>query len=94
MNKQTYNLLENFMLCCMKDAAHDKEHVYRVLYHALEIAKTESPVNYDILIAACLLHDIGRKEQFENPALCPSGSSADRKFFLDRGAEMDTCGTK
>ena len=84
MNKQTYNLLENFMLCCMKDAAHDKEHVYRVLYHALEIAKTESPVNYDILIAACLLHDIGRKEQFENPALCHArvGSEKAYQFLL------------
>lgn len=84
MNKQTYNLLENFMLCCMKDAAHDKEHVYRVLYHALEIAKTESPVNYDVLIAACLLHDIGRKEQFETPALCHArvGSEKAYQFLL------------
>lgn len=58
------------MLCCMEDTAHDKEHIYRVLYNALEIAKTENNVNYDVLIAACLLHDIGRKEQFENTALC------------------------
>ncbi len=90
MNKQTYDLLENFMLCCMKDAAHDKEHVYRVLYHALEIAKTESPVNYDILIAACLLHDIGRKEQFENPALCHArvGSEKAYQFLLAHGFDV------
>lgn len=89
MNKETYCLLENFMICCMKDTAHDKEHVYRVLYNALEIAKTENHVNYDILIAACLLHDIGRKEQFEDPALCHAivGSEKAYQFLLAHGFE-------
>ena len=45
------------MLSCTEDSAYDKEHIYRVLYNALEIAKTENNVDYDILIAACLLHD-------------------------------------
>lgn len=62
MNKETYCLLENFMLSCMEDAAHDKEHIYRVLYNALEIAKTEDKADLDILTAACLLHDIGRND--------------------------------
>ncbi|MDE6261652.1 MAG: HD domain-containing protein [Oscillospiraceae bacterium] len=90
MNQETYRLLENFMLCCMEDAAHDKEHIYRVLYNALEIAKTESNVNYDVLIAACLLHDIGRKEQFENPALCHAmvGSEKAYQFLLAHGFEL------
>lgn len=70
MNREQYLLLENYMMSCMEDSVHDKEHIYRVLYNALEIAKTEQEVNYDILISACLLHDIGRKEQFENPVLC------------------------
>lgn len=89
MNKEAYCLLENFMLCCMEDAAHDKEHIYRVLYNALEIAKTEKNVNYDILVAACLLHDIGRKEQFENPALCHAiaGSEKAYQFLLSHGFE-------
>ncbi|MCM1127590.1 MAG: HD domain-containing protein [Lachnospiraceae bacterium] len=90
MNKGTYCLLENFMIYCMKDTAHDKEHVYRVLYNALEIAKAETNVNYDILIAACLLHDIGRKEQFENPALCHAiaGSEKAYQFLLTHGFEV------
>lgn len=90
MNKKTYCLLENYMLCCMKDTAHDKEHIYRVLYNALEIAKAEKNVNYDILIAACLLHDIGRKEQFENPALCHAivGGEKAYQFLLDH--DFDT----
>lgn len=58
------------MFSCMEDSVHDKEHIYRVLYNALNIAKTEENVDYDVLICACLLHDIGRKEQFENPSLC------------------------
>lgn len=44
MEKQTYTLLENYMLSCMDDSAHDKEHIYRVLHSALEIAKTENDV--------------------------------------------------
>lgn len=89
MNKETYCLLENYMLGCMDDSAHDKEHVYRVLYNALEIAKGESDVNYDVLIAACLLHDIGRKEQFENPAVCHAVVGADKayRFLLAQGFE-------
>ncbi len=87
MNREMYCLLENFMLSCMEDSAHDREHVYRVLYGALEIAETESNVDYDVLIAACLLHDIGRKEQFENPALCHAavGSKKAAQFLLEHG---------
>ncbi|MBO4997615.1 MAG: HD domain-containing protein [Lachnospira sp.] len=90
MNKETYCLLEDFMLSCMEDAAHDKEHIYRVLYNALEIAKTRNDVDYDVLIAACLLHDIGRKEQFDNPALCHAMVGGERayQFLLLQGFEM------
>jgi uncharacterized protein len=80
MEKAVYSLLESFMLSCMKDSAHDKEHVYRVLYNALDIAKTEVGVDYDVLICACLLHDIGRKEQFENPALCHASVGGDKAY--------------
>ncbi len=80
MNKQTYLLLENYMLSCMEDSAHDKEHVYRVLYQALEIARTEKDVDYDILIAACLLHDIGRKEQFDNPSVCHAAVGSEKAY--------------
>ena len=93
MNRETYSLIENYMQSCMKDSAHDKEHVYRVLYNALEIAKTEENVDYDILIAACLLHDIGRKEQFENPELCHAtvGSEKAYQFLLEQGFATEYC---
>jgi len=53
-----------------------------VLYNALKIAKSEEKVNYDILIAACLLHDIGRKEQFENPKLCHATVGSEKAYLF------------
>ena len=82
MEKQTFTLLENYMRSCMKDGAHDQEHIYRVLYSALEIARTEDNVNLDVLIAACLLHDIGRKEQFENPQVCHATVGGEKAFHF------------
>jgi uncharacterized protein len=80
MKKQNYLEIENYMLSSMEDSAHDKEHIYRVLYTALDIAKNEENVNYEVLIAACLLHDIGRKEQFENPELCHARVGGDKAY--------------
>ena len=59
MKTKDYRLIEAYMLSCMRDSAHDREHIYRVLYAALDIASFEEPVDSDVLIAACLLHDIG-----------------------------------
>lgn len=94
MTKKTYQLLENYMLSCMEDAAHDKEHIYRVLYIALDIAQTEPNVDYDILISACLLHDIGRKEQFENSAVSHADAGADKayRFLIDTGFSQKFAG--
>lgn len=80
MKKETYIFIEKYMHSCMTDSAHDKEHVYRVLYNALEIAKYEENVDYDVLICACLLHDIGRQEQFENPKLCHAQVGAKKAY--------------
>lgn len=80
MERTNYEIIEKFMCQCMSDSAHDREHVYRVLYVALDIASCEKEVDMDILITACLLHDIGRKEQFENPALCHAQVGADKAY--------------
>lgn len=80
MKREDYLLFEDHMLSCMGDSAHDKEHIYRVLYMALDIARTEKNVDYDVLICACLLHDIGRKEQFEDPGLCHARVGADKAY--------------
>ena len=91
MTQKIYQAIETYMLTCMDDSAHDCEHVYRVLYNALEIAKTEPDVDYDILLAACLLHDIGRKEQIADPSLCHAavGSEKAYRFLLELGMAQD-----
>ena len=91
MNKANYTLIENYMLSCMEDSAHGKDHIYRVLYHALEIAKTEENIDYDVLITACLLHDVGRKEQFADPKVCHAMAGAEKayKFLTENGFETE-----
>jgi len=71
----------------MQDSAHDKHHVYRVLNGALDIANHETDVDTDVLIAACLLHDIGREEQFTNPQQCHAqvGGKMAYEYLISRG---------
>ena len=87
MTRETFALLENYMSFCAEDSAHDKEHIYRVLAAALEIGREEASVDWDVLIAACLLHDVGRPEQFQNPALCHAqvGSEKAYRFLVEQG---------
>lgn len=91
MKQREYEQLNTYMQSCMKDSAHDREHVYRVLYAALEIAKAEKQVNYDILITACLLHDIGRQAQIENPTLCHAevGAKMAQEYLSANGYSSD-----
>lgn len=85
MKKKDYQLLENYMYSCMGDSAHDREHIYRVLYNALAIAEKENGVDYDVLITACLLHDIGRQEQFADPKVCHAQAGSEKAYcFLTK----------
>jgi uncharacterized protein len=71
LDKSMYGIIEKYMFDCMKDAAHDPEHIFRVLYQSINIASERPEImDYDVLIASCLLHDIGREEQFKNHNLC------------------------
>ena len=80
MTKSEYERIEAFMVSRMTDSAHDKEHIYRVLYSALDIAKTEHDVDTDVLIAACLLHDIGRDKQYKDPMLCHAAEGGEMAY--------------
>jgi uncharacterized protein len=73
-----YTAVEAFMLAQMSDSAHDREHIYRVLNYALNIARCERDIDYDVLVTACLLHDIGRAEQFADPTLDHAEVGADK----------------
>ncbi len=90
MTKENYLLIEKYMLSCISDSAHDKEHIYRVLYRALDIAAHEEAVDYDVLISACMLHDIGRKEEFENSSLDHAEVGAEKagNFLISHGFDQ------
>jgi len=88
MKNSMYKTIEKYMYDCMKDSAHDPEHIFRVLYQALNIAsKRTEEINYDVLIASCLLHDIGREEQFKNQDICHAeiGGKMAKEFLLKNG---------
>ena len=79
------------MRTCMGDSAHDQEHIYRVLSNALLIAQSDTAVDYDVLICACLLHDIARPEQIRDPSLCHAkvGSEKAYDFLIQNGFDAD-----
>ncbi|MCL2486231.1 MAG: HD domain-containing protein [Oscillospiraceae bacterium] len=87
MDRETYKVHEEYMLLQMNDSSHDRQHIYRVLYLALDIARCENNVDMDVLIASCLLHDIGRQRQFESPALCHAseGGAMAYDYLMRRG---------
>ena len=88
MKKSMYNVILNYMFECMNDSAHDPEHIFRVLYLSLNIAsKRTEKINYNVLIASCLLHDIGREEQFKNHKICHAeiGGTMANNFLVKNG---------
>lgn len=91
MRRSEYAAIEAYMLDCMKDSAHDKDHVYRVLHNAMAISAGEEAVDMDVLIAACLLHDIARPDQMAEPALCHAQLGAERAyaFLCDAGWQVE-----
>ncbi|HWR23297.1 MAG TPA: HD domain-containing protein [Feifaniaceae bacterium] len=80
MTIQEFQKIEAYMLDMMKDSAHDRHHIDRVLHFALDIAGTETGADMDVLLAACLLHDIGRERQAENPELCHAETGGDMAY--------------
>ena len=82
MNRQTFTLLEGYMLECMQDAAHDREHVYRVLNNAVTIAQEEADAQWDVLIAAALLHDISRPEQIADSRIDHATHGAEKAYIF------------
>lgn len=82
IKRKEYERIAAYMKACMGDSAHDEAHIYRVLYTALNLARYEPAVNGRILIAACLLHDVGRREQFEDPSLCHAMVGGEKAFLF------------
>ena len=82
MDRNSWHLLEEYMFIRMQDSAHDRQHVYRVLNNAIEIAKGEENVNMDVLMTAALLHDIGRADEKNDPAADHAVTGGDRAYLI------------
>ena len=86
MTRETYLKYEAYMTSCMRDSAHDTGHIFRVLHAALLLAQREKQVDFDVLIAAALLHDIGREEQFRTgESHAAVGARMARAYLLEQG---------
>lgn len=93
MTKDEFSRIEAYMLTCMADSAHDREHVYRVLYLALDIAETEPAADLNVLVSACLLHDVGRAKQLADPRVdhAEAGAEMASAFLSEMGYEPGFC---
>ena len=86
MTAEKYQRLWAHMESCMRDSAHDAGHIQRVLDAALILAQKEKNVDFDCLIAAALLHDIGREEQFRTGESHASvGARMAKAYLLETG---------
>ena len=47
-------------------SGHSLDHILRVVNNAVLIARSEAPCDLYLIVAAALLHDIGRAEQYRN----------------------------
>jgi uncharacterized protein len=86
LNKSEYTAIENCMLGLMKDSAHDCQHIYRVLYYCLDIARGTG-ADMDVLVAAALLHDIGRADEYKDKSADHAlvGAGMAHEFLLRLG---------
>ena len=93
MTKETYDIIEEYMMKMLPAPAHDSLHMYRVLNYAMKIAESYNYVDRDVLIASCLLHDIGRQAECENPNLSHAveGSNLAYRFMKKLGWEEEKC---
>ena len=82
MRRQDWLRMEEYMVQCMKDSAHDMQHVRRVVNNALEIAAGVADVNMDVLMAAALLHDVGRADELVDPSVNHAVTGSERAYRL------------
>lgn len=90
MDRNSWHMLEEYMFTRMQDSAHDMQHVRRVLYNAIEIARGEENVNMDVLLTAALLHDVGRADEKNDLAADHAVTGGDRAYrVLTKDAGYD-----
>ena len=75
-----YAAVAEFAAQNVVDSIHAMDHINRVYNYAMDIARHENGVNIDVLAVACLLHDIGQKEQFEDRKKDHAAIGAEKAF--------------
>lgn len=90
MKKSDFDKIEKYMLAYCGESVHDQQHIYRVLFHALEINRQEGG-DRDVVIAACLLHDIAREDQRMNGTIDHAQLGAERAlaWLHENGFDTD-----
>lgn len=92
MKQELFDQSTTYMNSLMRDSVYDIAHVGRVLGFALQIAQ-QHPCNMDVLIFSCVLHDIARPQESENPKLCHAkvGSQMAYDFLTQLGVDAAIC---
>lgn len=93
MEKELFKKIDQYMLNMTDGFIHDETHVYRVTNYALIIAKEYKDINEDILIASCLLHDVGRVMQGKGNSICHAmqGGNMAYEFLKQEGWDETDC---
>lgn len=90
MRAEKYRAYEEYMRSCMRDSAHDEGHIRRVEGAVRLLAQKEKNVDMDVLIAAALLHDIGREEQFRTgESHAAIGARMVKAYLIEQGESED-----
>lgn len=89
MTVQEKQAIYDHMLDLMRDSAHDREHVRRVMRLCDHLAAYYPEADRDVLYAAACLHDIGRAAQFADPSVDHAqwGAQAAYAYLLSVGWE-------
>lgn len=83
-------IVEDFVKKALKSssACHDYDHTMRVFHNAKRLLECENGADYQIVYVSCLLHDIGRGEEFKGIGkVCHAeiGGEIAKKFLLESG---------
>lgn len=84
MDKIQFKQINQYMERCMQQNIHDAAHSKRVFYLALRIAEAEPKADRDVVMAAALLHDIGRKNAEKNPEISHAQLGGDMAYAFLR----------
>ncbi len=84
MNIDKYNAIKDYAFNCLCNDIFECSHVERVLNYGLILLKHENDAKADVVISACLLHDIGKLSPDDMPH-SQKGSNMARDYLISIG---------